>query len=387
MFFSGKIIVIQISFALIFLFPAVILAYKQTEAEIKKKQIEQIETDLIREKEKFIRFDIKEKDILEQLSLIEKEIEGKKEVLERIEDRIVDRTKELEINRKKLDEIDSSLKHLEISLSERLIVFYKNAKRGYMKVLLSTDDLDALNHYMKYLRIILDRDINMMRELDNKKTDYNRHFSVIEEQLEAIAHLEETENKNLTELKEALEKEVLLLVRIHDEKEFYEVAVKELQSAADFLKETILNLEASTKKGKASLPGGFGNSKGKLLYPLKGRIIKNTEKIGQRSFDKKKGIYIKGPLGSAVKAIYSGRVDYSGVLKGYGQVIIINHGERYFTIYAHLGERKKSEGETVLPGDVIGYVGEAGLTIDSALYFEIRKGEENLNPLKWLKVN
>ena len=92
-------------------------------------------------------------------------------------------------------------------------------------------------------------------------------------------------------------------------------------------------------------------------------------------------------MGSEIKAIYPGRVDYSGILKGYGQVIVINHGGRYFTISAYLNERKKVEGDSVSQGDVIGYVGEAGLITGPALYFEIRKGEENLNPLKWLKVN
>ena len=100
---------------------------------------------------------------------------------------------------------------------------------------------------------------------------------------------------------------------------------------------------------------------------------------------KQKGIYIDGPFGSEVKAVYRGRVEFSGTLKGYGQVIVINHGERYFTIYAYLNERKKLQSDDVLPGDIIGYVGEAGLTTGPALYFEIRRGEEILNPLKWLK--
>ena len=107
----------------------------------------------------------------------------------------------------------------------------------------------------------------------------------------------------------------------------------------------------------------------------------------KRSLGKQKGIYIAGAFRTEVRAVYQGRVEFSGILKGYGQVVVINHGERYFTISAYLDERKKSEGETVFPGDLIGYVGEAGLTTGPALYFEIRKGEENLNSLRWLKVN
>ena len=373
--------------SLLILFPTFSAANEETEAEYKKKQIEQIEIDLNREKEKYLKFDVKEKDILEQLSLIENEIAEKRKIIDEIEGRIDSRKKELETHRKKLAELESDLNHAENLLAKRLVAFYKNAKRGYIKVLLSTEDLDILNHNMKYLRVIMDCDRDAMRELARTSSEYHSQMSVIEEQINAVAHLEESENNNLGDLKQALQKEVLMLARIHSEKESYEVSVRELQSAADFLKNTISNLEKSPKKSKGPLPTGFADSKGRLPPPVNGKVLKNVKKKGVRSIEKLKGIFFEGPYGAEVKAVYAGRVDYSGVLKGYGQVIVINHGERYFTISAYLSGRKKSEGETVSPGETIGYVGEAGLSTGPALYFEIRRGEENLNPLKWLKVN
>jgi murein hydrolase activator len=227
----------------------------------------------------------------------------------------------------------------------------------------------------------------MMKELARQKADYQRETSIIEDQVAAVARLEESENTSLTELKTALEKEVILLANIHREKEFYEVAVEELQSASDNLKNTISNLNNNSKKNNMLQSAGFGKSKGKLPMPCKGKILKKVRRKVKRSMGKQRGIYIDGSFGTEVKAVHQGIVEYSGILKGYGQVIVINHGERYFTVSAYLSERKKSEGDTVLAGDTIGYVGEAGLTTGPALYFEIRKGEENLNPLKWLRVN
>lgn len=378
-------LLLTISLSLLILFPAFSTTGKQTEKENKKKQIEQIEIELKREKEKFLKYDVKEKDILEQLSLIEKEINEKRAIINEIENNLDSKKEDLKIHRKKQDELESSLNHIENLLVKRLVAFYKNAKRGYVKVLLATEDLDLLNHNMKYLRVIMDEDRAMMKELAGQKTDYKREVTIIEEQVDTVARLEESENNSLSELKQALEKEVLLLAKIHREKVFYEVAVKELQSAADDLKDTISNLESNSKQNNVSLPAGFGDTKGKLPLPFKGKILKKVRKKVKRSLGKQKGIYIDGPFGSEVKAVYQGRVDFSGILKGYGQVVVINHGERYFTISAYLNERKKSEGDIVFPGDIVGYVGEAGLTTGPALYFEIRKGEENLNPLKWLK--
>ncbi len=378
---------IQIIFVLIVLFPAFSAANKETEAEYKKKQIEQIEIDLNREKEKYLKFDVKEKDILEQLSQIENEIAEKRKIISEIEDRIDSSKKELETQRKKLAELEPALNHTEDLLARRLVAFYKNAKRGYIKVLLSTEDLNVLNHNMKYLRVIMDGDRETMKELSRTASEYHSQTSAIEEQLNAVAHLEESENSNLNDLKQALQKEVLVLARIHSEKESYEVSVRELQSAADFLKNTISNLEKSPKKSKGPLPTGFARSKGRLPPPVNGKVLKNVKKKGVRSVERLKGIFFEGAYGAEVKAVYPGRVDYSGILKGYGQVIVINHGERYFTISAYLSWRKKSKGDTVSAGETIGYVGEAGLSTGPALYFEIRRGEENLNPLKWLKVN
>jgi septal ring factor EnvC (AmiA/AmiB activator) len=190
----------------------------------------------------------------------------------------------------------------------------------------------------------------------------------------------------LSELKQDLEKKVILLAKIHNEKEYYEIAVKELESAAQNLKDTLLNLE-SDQKQKKDLPVNFAQSKGKLPPPLDGKILKRSTKPGEREFTTLKGIYIEAPFGSYVKAVFPGRVDFSGQLKGYGQVVVINHGSRFFTISAYLLQRNKQEGEMVEKGDIIGQVGETGMETGPALYFEIREGETNLNPLKWLKVN
>lgn len=363
------------------------VAGKLSEAEIKKRQIEQIENDLKLEKEKYLRYDVKEKDLLEELTHIESEISEKKKNLDELESEISVKKSELGKQQKTLNEIQSELDITETLMMRRMVAFYKNAKRGYLRVLLSTNDLHILNHNMKYLRAIMHEDRKVMNTLGLHKAEYSRQMAIIKGQLDAVSRLEAAENQSLNELKQALEKEVLLLARIHNEKEFYGVAVNELQSAADSMKETIASLESISERQKIKLPSDFGKSKGKLPPPLKGKILKNVKKTGERAIENNKGIFIDAPSGTEVMAVFSGRVDYSGVLKGYGQVIVINHGERYFTISAYLHELKKNKGDTVAAGDVIGYVGEAGLSTGPALYFEIRKGDENLDPLKWLKVN
>ena len=88
-----------------------------------------------------------------------------------------------------------------------------------------------------------------------------------------------------------------------------------------------------------------------------------------------------------MRAVFPGRVEFSGQLKGYGEMIILNHGSRYFTISARLSKRNKKEGEMVKAGEVIGFLGASDGANPPKLYFEVRLGENPLDPGKWLKAS
>jgi len=352
----------------------------------KQDQINQIETDLSDQKEQYIQFDQKEKSLLDQLSEIEKTVNEKKTVLSGLNEKITIAQAELREQKNALAGIESSYAKMKNLLNKRLSAFYKYAERGYIRVFTDINDLAELNHMIKYLRVILDKDLAIIRKASGEHKEYTRQVSFVEKKLKAISDMKEEESNSISSLKTDLDRKVVLLSRVHKEKEFYETAVKELGSAAEDLKNTIRNLD--NKENIASeLPSGFADSRGNLPLPLKGKIIRGNRQSGDSLFNSLKGIYIGGSFGADVRSVFRGRVDYSGQLKGYGQVVVINHGERFFTISAYLSHRSRQEGEMVGKGEIIGQVGETGLTAGSALYFEIRKGDSNLDPLKWLKVN
>lgn len=366
-------------------------AEKPSGADNKQDRIKQIETDLSHEKEQYIEFDQKERGLLDQLSDIEKEMNEKKIVLRDLSENIQISQGELKKQQGAFKDIEASYNSAKTLLDKRLAAFYKYAKRGYLRIFSSTNDLTRLNHMVKYLRIILEKDLAIIRSASKEYQDYRRQVSLIEKKIKTISEMKAQESDNLSSLKAEVEKKVILLSRVHREKEFYETAVKELGSAAENLKTTIQDLdyreENREEETAVALPSGFAASKGKLPLPLKGKILRASRQSGDKIFNSLKGIYIGGSFGADVNAVFPGRVDYSGQLKGYGQVIVINHGERFFTISAYLSRMNKSAGEMVKKGEVIGQVGETGLLAGTALYFEIRKGESNLDPLKWLKVN
>lgn len=351
------------------------------ESSSREDQIERIEEDLSREREQFLKFEEKEQELLQNLTLLEKEIEGKRKSLRELEESASRIKKELNDGQAKLVQLENALREVEGRLGRRLDAFYRYAKRGYARLLVTAKGLDVLRKRIKYLKAIMKDDLDLMHTMAALQQKYRQEIFGVKNKLAELDRLEKTESSRMTALKEDIDRRVVLLMKIHKEKEFYETAVKELQLAAQNLKETLVSLDKKWEEKPVPLPGRFEDSRGKLPLPLQGRIIKDAGHNGA------KGILIEAPAAEDVKAVFPGRVDFSGPLKGYGQVIVINHGARCYTVSAQLTRRDKREGESVAAGDVIGSVGQKGSKKVARLYFEIRMGSGNLDPLTWLKVH
>ena len=349
-------------------------------------QIRKIEEELFREREQYVKFDVKEKNLLGQLSEIEKRIAEKRELLVSIRKRIQAQRSALEVKQGKLERLEIEADDVRSRLGSRVVAYYKYARRGYVKLLATAGDLDELRKRMYYLRIIMERDRILLERMLGVLSEHRAQLDAVDEKLRVVTRLEAEESEQLAMLKGELEKKVLLLMKIHREKEFYETAVQELQAAARSLKETLDDLDDRPERN-VRLASDFVDFKGKLRLPFEGKVIENYHPLGTGPVLTHKGVFIQGESGGAVEAIYDGRVDFSGWLKGYGQIIIINHGSRYFSVCAHLSERKVEKGDLVRTGDVIGLAGESGSLSGPGLYFELREAGETLDPVAWLNVH
>jgi len=362
------------------LFQPVLSAARGQSSE-KREQIERIEEDLSREREQYLKFREKEKELLYSLTAVEKEIEDKQGALREIEARTARVKRELVEGQGELGKLENALSDVEGRLGLRLDAFYRYARRGYARLFTSAEGLGTLRKRIKYLKAVMKDDLELLQAMAELQQKYRREIAGVKERLALLERLEKAESSHLAALKEDIDRRVVLLMRIHREKEFYNTAVKELELAAQNLRATLLGLEKVGEAKPVPLPARFDEAQGKLPLPLSGRIIRDGGPNGP------KGILIEAPSGSEVKAVFPGRVEFSGTLKGYGQVIVINHGARYFTVSAQLGKRTRQTGEEVRAGEVIGALAETLPPQTAQLYFEIRMGVGNEDPLNWLKVH
>jgi septal ring factor EnvC (AmiA/AmiB activator) len=127
-------------------------------------------------------------------------------------------------------------------------------------------------------------------------------------------------------------------------------------------------------------------TKGTLAWPVLGAVhSKFGEAIDKHMGTQRDGIIIKAVVGDPVQAPARGRVAFAGWMRGYGQMVLLDHGDHYFTVCAQLGELDVHEGEDVKAGQALGTVGESGSTTTPGLAFEVRKQGVALDPLPWLK--
>jgi murein DD-endopeptidase MepM/ murein hydrolase activator NlpD len=126
-------------------------------------------------------------------------------------------------------------------------------------------------------------------------------------------------------------------------------------------------------------PGGFQTSKGRLLFPVTGRA---DVRLAHREGTDGPGLEVHAPLGAPVRAVYAGRVAFADRYGAYGRIVIVDHGDHYFTVNGNLAGVDVKVGDDLGAGDRLGTVGDDGQ--GPMLYFEIRHGAETIPPGPWL---
>ncbi len=143
--------------------------------------------------------------------------------------------------------------------------------------------------------------------------------------------------------------------------------------------------------GRVYIPGAsdelpFAARKGKLAWPIPGRIqhtFGSTRSDGKLRWD---GTFIAAAQGTPVESVHYGRVVFSDWLRGFGLLMIINHGDGYMSLYGHNSILYRETGDWVVTGEVIATVGDTGGQTEPGLYFEIRSGGKPANPQQWCQT-
>jgi murein hydrolase activator len=131
--------------------------------------------------------------------------------------------------------------------------------------------------------------------------------------------------------------------------------------------------------------GAFGGLKGRLRPPVQGELLGRFGAQQQAASPSPKGIFVRAPAGAGVQAVAGGRVVFADWMRGYGNLLIVDHGDDYLSIYGNNEAVLKRVGDAVHAGDVVATVGTSGGNESAGLYFELRHQGRAFDPVPWLQ--
>ncbi len=351
-----------------------------------------------------------------ELEKLKKEIEGKREkniavkkreesilsVLEEMDQRLRVRQKEASFFELKVREKDGELERLSVeikglnadihetqkAISKRLRTMYQERQNGSLRILFASQNYSDFLRKFQYLKTIAQKEGEMLSRFKDKQSKSEEKNKELTQTRQLLMQDREVLAQKLMEIRAEKKKKDHLLGRVRNERASYERVLAELDESSLQLQSLIKTLEDEKKRLQKRFSEKFSKERGRLGWPNDGDVVALFGRQKHPKFDTfiyRKGIEIEPSKGQEVKTVFDGVVIYANWFRGYGMVIIVDHGENYYSIYAHLSKLLVSVGDTVGRSRTIGEVGETGLSQGNRLYFEIRHQGEPMDPLAWLQ--
>ncbi|MFC1837653.1 murein hydrolase activator EnvC family protein [Thermodesulfobacteriota bacterium] len=373
----------------------------------KNARIRKLQEGIIDHKIKILGSKRKERTLLGELETIENELKVQKKLL--VDLKVESKKQELLLAEKQgyLKEVLAEKKAHQVHVKNRLASYYRMGSVGLMNVLFASESLPELLDFKEYFAIMVQYDHAIIQKYISQLKESNRAREVhAREKLRLMQMADELSEKE-KQLGDIRQEKNILLRQVNTEQHLYEQAVREIEEAASDLAATLQRIQTAaqpkpvaekppeiieTEKKKLPrapvLQDGFPGQKGLLDPPVDGTVVSRFGQKIKGKFESStisNGIDIRVKRGQEITAVYNGKIIHSGYLRGYGNLMIIDHGQQYFSLISRAADYYKKEGEKVIKDEIIGMTGEGDPLYGENLHFEIRLGSKPEDPLLWLK--
>jgi len=357
--------------------------------------LEGIKKKIANEKKGLSALKVKEGSVLQSLAKIDSDLKKRNRELKSANAKLASIIQELETIQAQAEDLDRAVALRQKDFARRAAALYRWRRAGSsMALLKGAQSLGSFLQRAHYLQVALtfDRDLlAQLREASQRQELAHRALSEKKAELDgqkmALGAAQEA-------VRQEAEKKKILLASLRQEQQTRSKALREMEAAALRLQRM---LDEISRRGVGKprevparpLPGsGFDAERGRLEWPVQGKVSAPFGKFKHPEFGAeivRKGIDIDAPAGEAIKAVERGRVIYASAFSGYGNMVIVDHGARYYSIYGHLGEMMKKSGDELRRGEVLGRVGVGDALSGPKLYFEMRQDGRSVDPLAWLQ--
>ncbi|SHG53711.1 Septal ring factor EnvC, activator of murein hydrolases AmiA and AmiB [Thermosyntropha lipolytica DSM 11003] len=317
-----------------------------------------------------------------QIKGIESDILNTEKKINQLDDRIGLLEENIAIKEKEIEETEAKLNAKVDILRERLVFIYETGDVSYLEVLFSATDIkDFITRY-DMLSMIVEQDRQLIEEIEAERDKLKMQKSDLEVKKKELVNIKEEQAAQKEALEAKKQEKAQLFNQLQMEAKEYEKALNELEELSRQLESVIRQLQ-SKNSGPALGTGVY-------TWPTPGYYT-ITSPFGMRFhpiLQVRKlhtGVDIGAPMGADIVAADSGIVIYAGYNGGYGNMIIIDHGNGMSTLYAHMSRFVAVNGQKVTKGEVIGKVGSTGFSTGPHLHFEVRKDGSPVDPMGYIR--
>ena len=332
----------------------------------------------------------KRESLLQGIQTLDERLVQYRQAHQEISRKLRKKDQEIEVITTQIGGLRVSIRERRDAILARLRVQYMEGRFGHWKTLLASDSYGDFQRRIQYLSAVSERDYALMGTFRTDMAQMEQAERQREEARVGMLSYKQSTEKQLTEMQSVKKEKKVYLAKITHQKESYEHALQELERSASRIDSLLREMEQRRRAAATRPPTGAllpRGVKGTLPWPADGSIVSHFGRQKHPTFNtyvQRRGIEIKTVEGSAIHAVMPGSVVYADWLKGYGLVIILDHANGFFSLYAHASKILASVGSQVGAGQAIGETGDTGMTGENTLYFELRQGAEPLDPLQWL---
>lgn len=381
-----------IFFIILFFFPGNSLSYDIQTREFEKQIIKEkghlkkVEKDIQKKTQTIDKLRKEEKTVAFSLEEIEKELVKNKNSIWQLKKEMEVKNKEIKKTKEKISEASYKLNIYKKDLSYFLQNMYKYKNRGYLEYILTAEDWGDFIKRYKFLTILAVNYAETVRNIEYQKRIISNENKILIHCFEKLKILKINKDKIYQEELQKEERKKRLLSKIENDKNLYLNQIECLKESSLRIRKLIESLEIQKKKREEVsilAKAKFQTGQGSLEWPVNSRnILRSFGKSKHEKFDAiifNKGIDIGVKQKTNVLCIKAGQVVFADWFRGYGQMVMVDHGGGYYTLYSNLDHILTSKGSIINGRSPVGVVRE-----ESYLHFEIRINGNPVDPLLWL---
>lgn len=357
-------------------------AKRAAERKAQRDRLEELAKDLEAKRDALRDLDNQSRSILETISDLDEALARLLEEQERAHKRVEKLRQRMVDLQRAIDDDEQRSAKLTARLNKRLRVLYVMGEGGAIRHLLGADTFEDLALRQKLFTRLADSDARLVRErlrVQEGLADKRRQLALAVEDAQLI-ELELKKQADL--LKGARRERQQAIARLDEEKELGVRQVREIVAQRKEVSSLIAKLDAEARKAGRKRRGRLG----RLSWPVRGRLLRGFGVTREGSVRLvSNGYHVKAKLGSVVAAPANGRVMFTGNMRGFGRMVILEHDGGIHTLLAHLSRIVVQKDDEVVTGQTVGFVGDTGSTEGAKLYIEVRKGGRPQDPSRYLR--